>query len=70
LLPSSSPAATKFEATERGSKPTLNTTAIPEPQRMRKDDRIFSWKDQVLQRYYYELIGECYIHGTMDEEAM
>jgi len=37
---------------------------------MQREDRVLSWKEQTLPRYYYELIGECYIHGMMDGEAM
>jgi hypothetical protein len=64
------PANTRFEGTRQNSNPALDTTNSSEPQRLRKDDRIFSWKNQVMPRYYYELIGECYIHGMMDGEAM
>jgi Heterokaryon incompatibility protein (HET) len=37
-----------------------------------KEDRAGSqaWRKQPLPRYYYEFIGECYVHGLMDGEAM
>lgn len=68
--PASPPTTTKVEAPKHERKPSINTTMTPEPRKLRKEDRILSWKDQTMPRYYYELVGECYIHGMMDGEAM
>jgi hypothetical protein len=40
--------------------------------RLSKEDRVGSqaWRSQPLPRYYYEFMGECYVHGLMDGEAM
>lgn len=51
---------------DKGQK---NASTEDEVTQIKKDDRAESWETEVPD-VYYEFIGECYIHGMMDGEAM
>jgi hypothetical protein len=42
----------------------------PKIKRLKEKGRAETWREHDLPKYWYEFIGECYIHGMMDGEAM